>query len=207
MRDGEIEKEKVETRLANDMLEVRSQSLRKAMADKSRLNSMVAAKTWQSKPSTAPASTRKNDPLAQRCDDLGRRLQVMQRMSGLQVQAAVAAGLDPSDPNPPGRARGPAASPPKAPASRSPAHGDAFGLVTRSGWPVDSYYNGATGSKRPGHRDCCPGVPPSHLPEWMRKLNQVAPDMKRDPANGTALDWRTERGGFGYVASQSQLSA
>lgn len=182
VRDGELEKERYEASHANELLEVRSQSLRKAMAEKSRLNSTVQAGTW-----TKPSSSTGVDRLAQRSQDLEARLRVLQRMSGLQVQAAVAAGKDPSDP----RSEPPAAKdslpasllppPPPEPTPKQRMYhsgaGKAAGefraegrVSTRSGWPVDSFYSGASGPTAPTEHGC--GYP-THLKKWQKKFESV----------------------------------
>jgi hypothetical protein len=208
VRDGELEKEKIETRLSNELLEVRSQSLRKAMADKSRLNSRVMAGTWNKPPSTAPAASR--DPLGKRSEELEARLRVLQRMSGLQVQAAAAAGRDISDPS---TAPEPAADslpasllppPPAAPTPKQRSYHSMAGasakevratpsVTTRHGWPVDSYYSGATGPAYETEHG--PGYP-THLKKWQKKMDRV--NVRDPPRQPKVLQGYA---GPGYAAS------
>jgi hypothetical protein len=160
-REAELAKERDEVRTANELLELRSQGLRKAMAQKSRLNAAVAAGMWR--PPSAPSGP---DPTAVRVDLLEQRLQMLMRTSGMQY---VQQGLHqnqrpataPSPPKPSGLAamKPKEAPPPPPPADPWAAEGRALnvlrsrsggargsppgavpGIVSRSGWPVEMSY-------------------------------------------------------------------
>ena len=151
MRNFEVEREQMEAKLANELLETRSKGLRKAMADRSRLNMQILAARGEKPPEVfiPPADTSKipsHEVLSKRAAELQRRMQVLQSTPFKTSQQIAQMQATPSH-----MRTAPATAPAQAPsaASRVPYAGPygptrktaGTGVPLRGGsWPVEMYF-------------------------------------------------------------------